>query len=443
MWFKKINVYVLVYVLAIPLFLSLGISALFYPGAMSYDTLHALRGARNGVIDSMWPPMVSYVWRVVDLVSLNPVAMHFSQIFLLFFSIFFILYYFTRKISTATIFLFVYLTVPVVLGTLAVIWKDVLMSSFFLAGFAVTIFARSVTNQRRFIFLSLLAVFLIFLGACSRHNAITGAVPLLFYVALVVSSRVIKRPINLWFSIILLGSVLTGTVFISKIQLDNYSLPSLVKMNNSNDVFIQSVRVLDVAGASLCVGSNLFADIAPNLTIAEINSGYDPKHVNLSLGLLDKVAVDNRINNIWLSIAINHPICFFYNKVQMTKYMIGADSGVQFLITHPSVDKNEYGYSFPQSSLREAAFAYIIKASQIPVFKPWFLYLIAIAGFIYLIWIRALTAEYLTLFLSAIFYFSSLVIFGNAADARLPFYTTTALLMFIFLSISEYAKRRK
>jgi hypothetical protein len=77
-----------VYLLSIPLLTSLGVAALFYPGFMSYDTLHALRGARNGVTDSMWPPMVSYVWRAVDLVSSNPSAMHFSQVFLLLFSIF-------------------------------------------------------------------------------------------------------------------------------------------------------------------------------------------------------------------------------------------------------------------------------------------------------------------------------------------------------------------
>lgn len=89
-----------VYSLAIPLLFSLGVAALFYPGFMSYDTLHALRSARNGVIDSMWPPMVSYVWRVVDLVSSNPSAMHFSQVFLLLFSIFLSYSLLLRKLAT-------------------------------------------------------------------------------------------------------------------------------------------------------------------------------------------------------------------------------------------------------------------------------------------------------------------------------------------------------
>ena len=431
-----------VYLLTIPLLMSLGVAALFYPGFMSYDTLHALGSARNGVTDSHWPPMVSYVWRVVDLVSHNPSAMHFSQVFLLLFSIFFVLFLFTNKIAYATTFLLIYLSIPAVLGTVAVIWKDVLMAAFFLAGFAVIAFMRFVINKWWFIFLLLLALFIIFLGVCSRHNAITGAVPLLYYLALVVCSRVLKRPIHLWLGVILLGSVLTSTVFITKTLLDNYSLPNLERLS-TNDFLIRSVRVLDVAGASLCVGSNLFGDVAPNLSLAEIRSVYDPRHVNLSKGLLDRGDVYRRIDKIWLSVALHHPVCFFNHKLQLTKYLVGANKGAQFIITHPSIDNNEYGYSLPESSLRDAASAYIVHASQLPFFKPWFLYLISIGAFISMVRVRALTAAYLTIFLSAILYFAGLVVFGNAADARLLFYTTTALSMFTFISMLEFKKRHK
>lgn len=431
-----------VYVLAIPLLASLAVSALFYPGFMSYDTLHALRGARNGVTDSMWPPMVSYVWRAVDMVSFNPAAMHFSQVFLLLLSVFFVVFIFTKKISYAMAFLFIYLSIPVVLGTVAVIWKDVLMAAFFMAGFAVIVAMRVVVNRWVFIFLSLFAVFLIFLGVCSRHNAITGAVPLLFYFALIVCSRVLKKPSNIWLGAILLGSVLTGAVYVTKTQLDNYSLPNFEKLNNSTAVFMQSVRVLDVASASLCVGSNLFAEMAPNLSLAEINTGYDPRHINLSAGLLNRIGYDDRINKIWLSVALHHPICFLNNKFQITKYMVGANEGDQFLITSPSVDSNEYGYSLAKSSLRDSAVAYIVHASKLPFFKPWFLYLISIASFVYLIRISRLTAGYLTIYLSAVFYFAGLVIFGNAADARLLFYTTTGFSIITFISVFEFIKRK-
>ncbi|MGB4192516.1 MAG: hypothetical protein WBK09_00920 [Limnohabitans sp.] len=430
-----------VYIWVIPLFFSLGIAVLFYPGFMSYDTLHALRGARNGVIDSMWPPMVSYVWRVVDLVSVNPSAMHLSQIFLLLFSVVFIVFTFTKQIKYVAVFLPIYLSIPSVLGTLAVIWKDVLMAAFFLAAFAVINSMRRIKNRRYFIFLFLFSTSLIFLGVCSRHNAITGAVPLLFYLALIACSGVIKSCPRLWLAVFFLGTMLTGTVFLAKTQLDNYSLPSFEKMSNSNDFFVRTVRVLDVAGASLCVGGNLFADIAPNLSLNEIKAEYDPRHINLSKGLLDKVVVDSRIDGVWLNVAVHHPVCFLSYKFDLTKYMIGANKGIQFLITAPSVDKNEYGYQLPNSSIRDATVKYIVHASALPFFKPWFFYLLSIGSLIYLIFTKALTPAHVTLFMSAIFYMGGLVLFGNAADARLLFYTTTVLSMFTFISIFEFRKR--
>jgi hypothetical protein len=427
--------------LLIPFLMSIGVAALFYPGFMSYDTLHALRSARSGVTDSMWPPMVSYVWRAVDLVSNNPAAMHFSQIFLLLFSIFFVVYTFTKKIKYAIVFLLIYLGIPSVLGTVAVIWKDVLMAAFFLSGFAVMVFMTHVKNTWCFMLLALFATFLIFLGVCSRHNGITGAVPLLFYLALIMCSRALKSPSRKWLAVFLIGSTLTCSVFLTKIQFDNYSIPSFEKLTSSNDIFIRSVRVLDVAGASLCVGTNLFGDVAPNLLLADIMSGYDPRHVNLSADLLSKVGVDSKIDKVWLNVAINHPVCFFSNKFQLTKYMIGANKGSPFLITAPSVDKNEYGYFLLESSIRDLAVAYIINASELPFLKVWFIYLLSIGSLIYLVGTRTLTAVHSTIFLSAFFYFGGLVIFGNAADARLLFYTTTALSMLIFITILEPKNR--
>ena len=41
------------------LLMTLAICFTFYPGFMSYDSLHALRGARGEVTDSVWPPMGS------------------------------------------------------------------------------------------------------------------------------------------------------------------------------------------------------------------------------------------------------------------------------------------------------------------------------------------------------------------------------------------------
>ena len=218
--FRRLSPYLL---LAIPLMFALVIAMVFYPGCMTYDTLHALRGGRNGVTDSVWPPMVSYVWRAIDLVTHNPSAMHFSQVFFLLCAVFFLILNFTKKISYSSIFLLCYLTIPVILGTVAVIWKDVLMASFFLAGFSITLLINFVKSRGMYIALSLLAFFILFLGVCSRHNAIFGAVPLLYYFAIVVCARGSKTGfLRSWIGVVLSWLVLISIVFFSKTMIDQY-----------------------------------------------------------------------------------------------------------------------------------------------------------------------------------------------------------------------------
>lgn len=422
---------------SMPLIASIAITTVFYPGYMSFDTLHALRGARIGVTDSMWPPMVSYVWRVVDLISNNPSAMHFTQVYLLLSAISYIIYSFSKKLSAIIAFLVLYLSIPVILGTVAVIWKDVLMAAFFLMSFAAILAMKCVTDKRIILGLFVFVIFTIFLGVCTRHNAITGAIPIIFYASYVLYSRISKTQRSLWFYTAIYGVLISGAVFFIKTQLDIYSLPDFVKMKSSTSSFIESVRVLDIAGASLCAGENLFPNINSDLTLPEIRKLYDPKHINLSQGLLDKISLNDQINNTWFGILVHHPVCFFYHKYQLTKYLIGANDGPQFLITAPSIDNNEFGYKLSDSKTREEFVSYIVQFSQLTFFKPWFLYLITAFTFILCWKIGVLTVDYATLFLSASFYLISLIMFGNAADARLTFYTTTVFSMIIFISVLE------
>lgn len=431
------------HLILVPFAVALGVSLLFYPGFMSYDTLHALRSAREGVTESMWPPMVSYVWRGVDLLSADPAAMLFFQVFLLLFSIHFIVFSFTRRAVGAGVFMLLYLGIPVILGTLAVIWKDVLMSGFFLAGFGVVVLMSRPGHKSGFFLLSALAIGLIYVAVCSRHNAITAAVPILFYLSLVVCSHLKPGGTSFAYGVLLLCSALTGGLFLAKTVLDNYSLPGFAKMRDQTDTFIGSVRIFDIAGASICTGSNLFGEMAPDWSVVDIGKLYDPRHTNLSQGLLARVGADRRIDRTWLDVAAHHPLCFLHHKLQLTKYLVGANDGEQFMITHPSIDENEYGYVLPASALRDAAVSYVVESSRIVLLRPWFIYMLAIGALFYMYQVRALTVCSLALFLSGVFYFGGLVVFGNAADARLLFYTTTTLSIFVFIAAMKFFERLK
>jgi hypothetical protein len=398
---------------------------------MSYDSLHALRAARGEVTDSIWPPMVSYIWRFVDLFSTNPSSMHFFQVFLLLFSIFSALFLLFKKLKFSFMFILAYLSIPAILGTLAVIWKDVLMAAFFIAAFAVTLLMKHIKNNKLIFMSFLLASVLIFLGICSRHNAITAAIPLIFFLSHVFFS---KFNFNFFKKIIFFsvsGIILILFSYTMKTQLDNYSFPNFVKLDAKFNDF-SGLKILDISGASICLDKNLFYKIDQNLTVADIKQMYDPRHINLSAKITSKFIGNKEIDSIWRNLIKEHPVCFFHYKFNMMMYMVGANSGRQFLITHPSVDENEFGYKLEGSSLREFFLRYIIGGSSFFFVKPWFIYLISVGSFVWLYRNKKLKPEYLALYISGLFYFGSFVLFGNAADARLLFYTTTTSSLIIF-----------
>ncbi|PZF78611.1 hypothetical protein DK847_02045 [Aestuariivirga litoralis] len=414
---------------------------LFYPGFMSYDTLHALRSARSGVTDSMWPPMVSYIWRAVDQVSTNPSAMHVAQLFLLFAALFTIVAVLSGRLVQAALFLPAYLSVPVILGTVAVIWKDVLMAAFFFAGYAATLLMRRSTSAAGAGFLGLLALLLIAIGVATRHNAVAGAVPLFILLGFAVAERITGSRRWRMMAAAGLAAVMIAVSFGAKTALDRYSLPSLTPLPDSTAFFIRSVRVLDLAGASLCLKRNLLKPLDPSLSITDVAKLYDGRHINLSPGLLARTGSDARVDAPWRDMLLHHPVCALANKLQLAAYLTGANRGGQFLITAPSIDKNEYGYQLAASPLRDRVVAHVFSASSWLVYRPWFIYAVATAALALAMWRRRSSGEVVVLYAAGASYFASLVAMGNAADARLPFFTTSALL--VVLVVSAVPPRRR
>lgn len=420
-------------VLSTPLWLALGVCWVFYPGFMSYDTLHALRAARNGVTDSIWPPMVSYVWRGIDFISTNPSAMHFSQVLFLLIAAFGVVYKLTKNTYVASLTIIFYVMDPLMLGTLAVIWKDVLMTTFFLMAILLILVLKDINQKPLKIFIIFILIAILFLGSTTRHNAIFAALPLIIWASYVYFSR-----FNL--AAIVLAVVICALIVLGKGQVDSYSFPAYKKLNNSTGSFLTSVRVLDVAGASICTNQNLFRDLAPDLTVEKIKEIYIPKHINLSNKLFELINHE-QINDIWVKGFIDHPFCMLTNKILLSAYLFGWNDGTPFLITHPNIDENEYGYRLVPSKIRDRVVSLIISLSAILIFKAWVLAILCPLFLIVLFLRHRLTIALFAIYLSGLMYALGLVIFGNAADARLLFYSNSIFFLIIMIASLPFISR--
>lgn len=419
--------------LAIPACSSLLIAGIFYPGFMSYDSLHALRSARNGVVDSAWPPMVSYVWRVVEVFSSDPSAMHLAQVSLLAFSVNAIVFMYSKSLSACVLFQVVYLAVPVVLGTVAVIWKDVLMTAFFVAAFACVLRLRRAREHR--VVLSTIAAGLLFLGVCSRHNAITGAVPLAVYLVYGNIESMKVRGWPRWGWLCATSVVLIAGMYVAKRGLDRYSMPGLRRLAGMEHVG-RGCKAMDLAGASVFLQENLLQQLNPAIDARDIQQNYDARHSNLS-PIMQRIPFDERLDRAWLESWRRYPVAMCYNKFLLATHLVGAHRGQQFYVTDPGIVENEYGFHLQDSPVRDAVVAYVVRACEWTVVRPWFIYVVAWSLLVPVLACHVMSLELFLLHSSALLYLVGLILYGNAADARLAFYSTTATLLAGFVSVTS------
>jgi hypothetical protein len=143
-----------------------------FPGYMSTDSQVQLMEARSGQFSDAHPPLMSAIWRVLDMIVAGPLLMLLLQGALFLVGLYTIL---ERKMSpraaaitASAIFVF-----PPVLTTMAVIWKDSQMAGFLMAGTACLL------HPRLRVRIGGLALFVVACGV--RHNGFAAVVPLVFF----------------------------------------------------------------------------------------------------------------------------------------------------------------------------------------------------------------------------------------------------------------------
>lgn len=418
----------------------------FYPGFMSYDTIHALDGARGEVSDSIWPPMVSYVWRLVDLLSSDPSAMHFLQVGLLFVSITFLVKELSKNRLVALVTIPVLLFVPVISGTLFVIWKDVLTSAFLFGALAVAVrLKRPLRTRAKYLVFCSGLVFL-FVGIATRHNSITGAVPICVYLCYQLLRTHGFSLKGLLTRVGALSLVTLALLYGGKVSLDNYSLPSLTKLEGTGE-FMGTNQILDLAGASICSGNNYMTKIAPNLTRDELLGGFDARHINLSASVLEKSTNRGLVAGTWTEVLLSDPSCLLARRFEMSLWLMGANNGEQFLITSPSISPNQYGYTLEDHPGRDALVQVVVASSLTWFLRPWFLLILALTGLAVAFRRSTVKTELLVIFSSGLLYAVGLFLMGNAADARLLFHFNVSMVIVILTtwpeSLTALIKRKR
>ncbi len=167
-----------------------------HPGFTSTDSMVQLLEARAGRYSDAHPPLMSAMWRYLDMIVAGPILMLLLQMSLFLTGLYVTLKRIVSPTAAAWIAIAL-LNFPPILTPMAVIWKDSQMAGFLMLGIGCV-----VQEKTRYRALGVL----FFIIACAlRHNALTAVVPL-------VTILLFWTPtIRLWKRLIV---VIAGVVFV-------------------------------------------------------------------------------------------------------------------------------------------------------------------------------------------------------------------------------------
>ena len=167
---------------------------LFFPGFMEEDSVAQYEQARTGIYNDQFPPLLSIIWRYLDMVVQGQTGLLFFQTFLYWLALALLFSAYSRRRIYLPLIAAFGLFPPYFL-TEGVIWKDVLMNNFFLLSIGLVAVAQATEattvlsednlhnhrNLRRGFLLS--ASFgLLVVGVFFRYNAMLAIFPLVYLI---------------------------------------------------------------------------------------------------------------------------------------------------------------------------------------------------------------------------------------------------------------------
>lgn len=412
-------------------------TAASYPGFMSFDSIEALRQARFQVEGSQYPPFGSYVWRIFDAIWPGPTLMQLVQNGLLLGSFAWVLVLLRWHPIAQVAAVVTVAALPPIAGTMLVVWKDVAVAAFFLAGFATLFFVQQRVPRQRAAFL-VLAVALVFCGMAYRFNAASGAAPLLVYAAWLAldGDAVPGRRLQALVS----GTFLLFSLFAVVWVVNSFRFPTMERLERNTNM--DSIMRFDLAGITRYSGiSVLPARDGGMVPVEYVRRIYDPRHLNITSandteGRLARQE-PGEIARSWVAAVRAHPLAYLRHRLEVFRIYVGLHRGEVFYVTHPSVDQNTLGVTHEPTALTRLAVGYIWERRNGVLNHPWVYYVAGLVA-LALLFLTGRTRHRAAAFCalaSGLLYLAPMFLITPAGDLRYNFWSIWgALLCLVFVA---------
>jgi len=454
---SKIDLQFLVF---ITLFLSGIILYLAYPGFMSYDSLRMLEEARSRVIGGIFPPMPVYILRFFDITDHGSTVMIFFQnwIFLFFYSLILTAFRF-NFFALINSLIFLLLGMPLVLGCMLVLWKDVTMTSLIFYSLAIIfVLDRGYISIKYFYIIKWSSFLVLTIATLIRFNAFSATLIIFIYWIYVFYPK-----LNNLKKLIIIISIISYILF-ANILINGYRIPSLEKLetNNNFDV-LMSYDIVGISGWSreslLPIESKSSKNLA-KVDILEIDNVYS------SLGLvIMSQNISSNFNRLkiypnqyeredifkaWIFAILDHPASYLKYRWDIFSEIIGAKPYETYEPTHfGKIDENNLGLHFTESKVTDFILSYIKFTSGTFMGKPWVVFLITFFIFPFLLFNKFINRKDRVfikfLGITSICYIAPFYFLAGTGEVRYAFPSVVIcmVLITIFIRVSTISMRVK
>lgn len=420
---------------------------LFYPGYMSWDSAYQWWQARHASYDSVHPPLIAMIWRLCEQVLPGPGGMFVLQISLLWASFAAIATSLQRPVWQQCLLVFLLGFWPPLFGMSIHIWKDVWTMLAF--AWATAFLLKDLRQPSRT--LRGLALFALVAACAFRHNAITGALPFLFWIA---HRENIGRKLPHS-----LMRKLAFTFLLSITVLGLAKLPNLdTRVKPSSDL-LSAVILWDAAAVSLAENKLIIPPVLTkgNLTLGDLKTHfsdyscatiYESGKVLNSLEFSYSEAQSRAFAELTWSLPLEHTQAYLQHRLRISELLLGLDQQAlpdsQVLMTVRVPFADNPAISVPPSETRML----VQNRLESWIDTPWF------AGWIYLslavlaslaIFLKRRTAGIdlsITVAVSSLAYALPLVIVSGSAEFRYLAWSVLASLISLALMFSTWRSEK-
>jgi hypothetical protein len=361
---------------------------LWFPGAMSEDSVYQLDQARHGEFSDAHPPLMALLWRFLDKLVPGPLGMLLVNTLLYVGGLTVVIRLLSlAPVAVSALAVAAIAFFPPLFGIIGVIWKDIAMLAAFVCSLAAALLCLE-ANTKVGKAILLAGMFLILLYAVgTRHNAAAAGLPLLVYYARhAPPSRKTPRGLVL--------SVLVGALLTFGIYGINHWITGKFATKRAN--FWQVLAIYDIAGASFFSDKFLFQPpLYASRTMESVRVLYSPRS---ALPLLwgkqihetDRAAPSapnfpeledpNLLSSLarnWREVVLHRPLDYLHHRWAFFRELTGLTESPPWAAVYFEIVPNNLGVQLKMRPIQFDVFGRLYRRSLSSIlFRP-YLYIVA------------------------------------------------------------------